>query len=154
MNMSIGGKATTVPQNSTRNSAYFDIKAIAASLPETADTMLLDTRLTDEVAASSRIFRAYHPVPRHYHATCDEYLYLLSGRATFEVEGGAPRELQAGQMVFFKKGIVHAIPELLEHPVIFLTVDTPRRDPRDVIFVNPEEGTVDTFIKAYKSGGE
>jgi quercetin dioxygenase-like cupin family protein len=141
-------------KTATRNSAYFDVAAIAASLPEAADTMLVDTRLTDEAAASSRIFRAYHPVPRHYHATCDEYLYLLSGRATFEVDGGAPRELRAGQMVFFKKGVVHAIPDLLEHPVIFLTVDTPRRDPRDVIFVNPEEGTVDTFIQAHKAGAE
>ena len=152
--MSADEKTKTAPQDSTRNSAYFDVKAIAASLPETADTMLIDTRLTDEVAASSRIFRAYHPVPRHYHATCDEYLYLLSGRTTFEVDGGEPRELQAGQMVFFKKGVVHAIPELLEHPVIFLTVDTPRRDPRDVVFVNPEEGTVDTFIKAHGSKPE
>jgi quercetin dioxygenase-like cupin family protein len=150
--MSADEKTKAAPQDSTRNSAYFDVKAIAASLPETADTMLIDTRLTDEVAASSRIFRAYHPLPRHYHATCDEYLYLLSGRATFEMDGGAKREIKAGEMVFFKKGIVHAIPDLLEHPVIFLTVDTPRRDPRDVVFVNPEEGTVDTFIKAHESG--
>jgi mannose-6-phosphate isomerase-like protein (cupin superfamily) len=135
-------------ENAVRNSAYFDIQAIVSTLPESSDTMLVDTRLTDEPAASSRIFRAYHPVPRHYHATCDEYLYLLSGRTTFEVDYGEPRELRAGQMVFFKKGVVHAIPELLEHPVVFLTVDTPRRDPRDVIFVNAEEGTVDTFIKA------
>jgi quercetin dioxygenase-like cupin family protein len=152
--MSADEKSKPAPQSGARNSAYFDVQAIAASLPETADTMLIDTRLTDEVAASSRIFRAYHPVPRHYHATCDEYLYLLSGRTTFEVDGGEPRELRAGQMVFFKKGVVHAIPELLEHPVIFLTVDTPRRDPRDVIFVNPEEGTVDTFIKAHESGAK
>jgi quercetin dioxygenase-like cupin family protein len=150
--MSADEKTKAAPHNSTRNSAYFDVKAIAASLPDTADTMLIDTRLTDEVAASSRIFRAYHPLPRHYHATCDEYLYLLSGRATFEMDGGAKREIKAGEMVFFKKGIVHAIPDLLEHPVIFLTVDTPRRDPRDVVFVNPEEGTVDTFIKAHESG--
>jgi quercetin dioxygenase-like cupin family protein len=128
-------------------SEYFDIQAIAATLPDTADTMLVDIRLTDELSASSRIFRAYHPVPRHYHATCDEYLYLLSGRTTFEVDYGEPRELRSGQMVFFKRGVVHAIPELLEHPVVFLTVDTPRRDPKDVIFVDPEEGTVETFIK-------
>lgn len=146
--------ADETTKTATRNSAYFDVMTIAASLPETADTMLVDTRLTDEPAASSRIFRAYRPVARHYHATCDEYLYLLSGRATFEVDGGAPRELRAGQMVFFKKGVVHAIPDLLEHPVIFLTVDTPRRDPRDVIFVNPEEGTVDSFIKAHKTKAE
>jgi quercetin dioxygenase-like cupin family protein len=131
-----------------RVSEYFDISVIAASLPETAETMLVDKRLTDEPSASSRIFRAYHPVPRHYHATCDEYLYLLSGRTTFEVDYGEPRELRPGQMVFFKRGVVHAIPELLEHPVIFLTVDTPRRDPKDVIFVDPDEGTVATFIKS------
>jgi quercetin dioxygenase-like cupin family protein len=133
-----------------RVSEYFDIPAIAASLPETAETMLVDTRLTDELSASSRVFRAYHPVPRHYHATCDEYLYLLSGRTTFEVDYGEPRELRPGQMVFFKRGVVHAIPDLLEHPVIFLTVDTPRRDPKDVIFVDPEEGTVETFIKSHR----
>ncbi len=133
-----------------RVSEYFDIPAIAASLPETAETMLVDTRLTDELSASSRIFRAYHPVPRHYHATCDEYLYLLSGRTTFEVDYGEPRELRPGQMVFFKRGVVHAIPELLEHPVVFLTVDTPRRDPRDIVFVDPDEGTVETFIKSQR----
>ena len=136
------------PPAAARTSAYFDITAIAAGLPESADTMLVDTRLVDEPSASSRVFRAYHPVPRHYHATCDEYLYLLSGRTTFEVDYGAPRELRSGQMVFFKRGIVHAIPELLEHPVVFLTVDTPRRDPKDIIFVDPEEGTVETFIKS------
>jgi quercetin dioxygenase-like cupin family protein len=131
-----------------RVSEYFDVSAIAATLPDTADTMLIDTRLTDELSASSRIFRAYHPVPRHYHATCDEYLYLVSGRTTFEVDYGEPRELRPGQMVFFKRGVVHAIPELIEHPVVFLTVDTPRRDPKDIIFVDPEEGTVETFIKS------
>ena len=133
---------------SQRSNEYFDIAAIAATLPETADTMLVDTRLTDEPSASSRIFRAYRPVPRHYHAACDEYLYLVSGRAVFQVDDGEPRELRPGQMVFFKRGVVHAILELLEHPVVFLTVDTPRRDPADVIFVDPGTGTADSFIKS------
>ena len=136
------------PPAAARTSAYFDITAIAAGLPESADTMLVDTRLVDEPSASSRVFRAYHPVPRHYHATCDEYLYLLSGRATFEVDYGTKRELRAGQMVFFKRGVVHAIPDLVEHPVVFLTVDAPRRDPTDVVFVDPATGTVDTFISS------
>jgi hypothetical protein len=43
---------------------------------------------------------------------------------------------------------VHAILELLEHPVVFLTVDTPRRDPGDVIFVDPGMGTADSFIES------
>ena len=58
----------------------FDVDAIAASLPAAAETMLVDTRLTDEPDASSRIFRVYRETPPHYHATCDEYLYVLSGR--------------------------------------------------------------------------
>jgi mannose-6-phosphate isomerase-like protein (cupin superfamily) len=144
----VNSKAKKHDRSPQWRSEYFDVAAIAATLPETADTMLVDTRLTDEPSASSRIFRAYHPVPRHYHATCDEYLYLVSGRATFEVDYGEARELRPGQMVFFKRGVVHAIPELLEHPVVFLTVDTPRRDPRDVIFVDPGAGTVDSFIRS------
>jgi hypothetical protein len=43
---------------------------------------------------------------------------------------------------------VHAIPDILESPMIFLSIDTPRRDPKDVIFVNPEDGTPESFIQA------
>ena len=40
-------------------------------------------------------------------------------------------------------GVVH-----IEAPLIFLSIDTPRRDPRDVIFVKPEDGTPESFIQA------
>jgi mannose-6-phosphate isomerase-like protein (cupin superfamily) len=126
--------------------AYFDIGKIAASLPEAAGTMLVDTRLTDEEAASCRVLRVLRPVPAHYHATCDEYLYLLSGRALFSTGQETPRALGAGQLIFFKKGVVHATHQILEEPLIFLAVDTPRRDPSDVHFVNPEAGSVETFM--------
>jgi hypothetical protein len=53
-----------------------------------------------------------------------------------------------GTLLFFKRGTVHALPELIEGPVVFLSVDTPRRDPKDIIFVNPEDGTPETFIRA------
>jgi mannose-6-phosphate isomerase-like protein (cupin superfamily) len=127
----------------------FDVKAIAASFPPHADTLLLDTYLTNEEAASARIFRVYRPTPPHYHATCDEYLYVLSGKGTFWLDnpdnGGA---FEPGQLLFFKKGTVHALPQMHEEPVVFLSVDTPRRDPKDVIFVNPADGTPESFIKA------
>ena len=86
-------------------SARFDLNEIAKSFPPSADTLLLDTYLTNEDAASSRVFRVYRSTPPHYHATCDEYLYVLSA------------------------------------------VDTPRRDPRDIIFVNPADGTPESFIR-------
>jgi mannose-6-phosphate isomerase-like protein (cupin superfamily) len=135
--------------NSALNkSAVYDIHAIAKAFPEGASTMLIDTRLTDEPEASARVFRVYTPVPAHYHATCDEYLLVISGRARFFFANDPPFELGPGQLVFFKKGTVHGTSELLEEPFVVFSVDTPRRDPKDVIFVNPKDGTPEEFIQS------
>jgi mannose-6-phosphate isomerase-like protein (cupin superfamily) len=129
-------------------SAVFDINTIAKNFPATASTMLIDTRLTDEPEASARVFRVYTPVPAHYHATCDEYLLVLSGRAKFFLGEAPPFEAGPGQLIFFKKRTIHGTPEILEEPFVVLAVDTPRRDPKDVIFINPAEGTPETFIQS------
>ena len=132
---------------SSGRSARFDIKAIAESFPDSADTLLLDTYLTNEEAASARVFRVYRPTPPHYHATCDEYLYVLSGTGTFWMESAEnSAAFGPGQLLFFKKGIVHAIPQM-QGTVVFLSVDTPRRDPSDVIFVDPAAGTAASFVQ-------
>ena len=125
----------------------FNLKQLAAGFPPSADTMLLDIRLTDEPAASSRLFRVYRPVPAHFHTTCDEYLQVISGRGKFVVDGDAPIELGPGQLLFFRRNVVHSIPELVEEPLVFFAVDTPRRDPSDVTFVGPATGTASTFIR-------
>jgi mannose-6-phosphate isomerase-like protein (cupin superfamily) len=130
--------------------ATFDLRAIAAKFPDSAETMLLDTRLTDEPAASSRLFRVYRPVPAHYHKTCDEYLQVVSGRGRFVIEGNAPAVLGPGQLLFFKRNVVHSIVEIIEGPLVVFAVDTPRRDPADVTFVNPEDGTAATFIQGVR----
>lgn len=134
--------------NDDRAFGRFDVYEIAKSFPPTADTLLLDTYLTNEEAASARVFRVYKETPPHYHATCDEYLYVLSGRGTFWM--GSPEntgEFAPGHLLFFKRGTVHALPDMIEWPVVFLSVDTPRRDPKDIIFVNPEDGTPENFIR-------
>jgi mannose-6-phosphate isomerase-like protein (cupin superfamily) len=133
---------------SSANTGVFNLQKIARSFPDTASTMLIDTRLTDELHASSRVFRIYHPVPAHYHATCDEYLVVLSGRATFFLGEAPPFEAGPGQLIFFKQGTIHGTPEILEEPFVVLAVDTPRRDPADVHFVNPADGTPNTFIQS------
>src|ERR1700722_19555532 len=133
---------------SSANTGVFNLQKIAESFPDTASTMLIDTRLTDELRASSRVFRIYHPVPAHYHATCDEYLVVLSGRATFFLGEAPPFEAGPGQLIFFKKNTIHGTPEILEEPFVVLALDTPRRDPSDVHFVNPADGTPDTFIQS------
>ena len=138
----------TTEQASPNTTAVFDINKIAGNFPATADTMLIDTRLTDEQNASSRVFRVYRPTPAHYHATCDEYLLVISGRATFFLGDSPHFEVGPGQLIFFKQGTVHGTPQLLEEPFVVLAVDTPRRDPRDIIFVNPADGTPESFIQS------
>jgi mannose-6-phosphate isomerase-like protein (cupin superfamily) len=130
------------------DSARFDLHAIVRSFPETAQTLLLDTYLTNEPAASARVFKVYRGTPPHYHATCDEYLYVLSGKGSFWT-GSADDAgtFEPGHLLFFKRGIVHALPEIIEGPVVFFSVDTPRRDPKDIIFVNTEDGTPEGFVR-------
>lgn len=126
----------------------FNIGEVAASFPPSATTLLVDRYLTNREAASARVFRVYKPTPPHYHATCDEYLYVFSGRGTFWMRDASTiGEFGPGQLLFFEKGTVHALPEIIEEPVVFLSVDTPRRDPKDVIFVNPEDGTPEGFVQ-------
>ena len=127
----------------------FDLNEITRSFPETAETLLLDTYLTNEESASARVFRVYRETPPHYHQGSDEYLYVLSGRGTFwmgDTSNGA--EFSPGDLLFFKRSVVHALPKILEGPVVFLAIDTPRRDPKDIIFVNPEDGTPESFVRA------
>jgi mannose-6-phosphate isomerase-like protein (cupin superfamily) len=125
----------------------FSIPDLAATLPPTAETMLTDIRLTDEQAASCRIFRVYRSVPAHYHTSCDEYLYVLSGRAEIAIATDAPKEVHPGQLIFFRKNTIHALPRILEEPFTVLAIDTPRRPPEDVHFVNPADGTPQSFIR-------
>ena len=55
-------------------------------------------------------------------------------------------EFGPGQLLFFERGTVHALPEILAEPLAFLSIDTPRRDPTDIIFVDPNDGTPATFM--------
>ncbi|KMO28787.1 cupin [Methylobacterium variabile] len=125
----------------------FNLAALAAALPDQAETLLVDTYLTNREAASSRIFRVYRGTPPHYHETCDEYLYVLSGRGTFWMgEAGTEAEFGPGDLLFFERGTVHALPRIIAEPVVFLSVDTPRRVPTDIVFVNPQDGSPETFM--------
>ena len=134
--------------DTNRTMGSFNIAEVAASLPETAATLLVDRYLTDRPSASARVFRVYRPTPPHYHAQCDEYLYVFSGRGTFWM-GDASRKAAfgPGELLHFERGVVHALPDILEEPLVFLSIDTPRRDPKDVIFVDPADGTPESFIQ-------
>lgn len=124
----------------------FDIAQLATALPDRSDTMLRDLRLVDREAASCRIFRTYCPVPLHFHVSCDEYLYVLKGRAMFQIGDAEPREVGPGMLISFPKSTAHGMPALIEEPFVVLAIDTPRRPPEDVTFVNPTDGNAANFI--------
>ncbi len=58
------------------------------------------------------------------------------------------REFRPGDLLFFRRRIVHALPDMLEEPIAFLSVDAPRRDPKDIVFVDPKDGAPESFIGA------
>ena len=70
--------------------------------------------------------------------------------AKFIVDGSDPVELGPGQLLFFRRNVVHSIPEIIEGPLVVFSVDTPRRDPADVTFVDPRHGTAANFIRTIK----
>ncbi len=136
-----------MPDNKT-DFATFDTRALAAAFPDSAQTLLLDRYMVDRPAASARLFRVYRATPPHYHVHSDEFLYVLTGRGTFWMGQEADKaEFGPGTLLFFERGTVHALPDILEPPVVFLSFDAPRRDPKDIVFVDPADGTPDSFIR-------
>ena len=134
-------------EKQSRTNGRFDIMALAATLPATCESMLADVYLSDHEAASARIFRVYKAVKPHYHETCHEHLYVLSGRGMLWIgDESAKAEIGPGEMVVFEKNVVHAIPEILEEPLVFLAIDAPRRAPSDIVFVNPADGSAASFM--------
>ena len=125
---------------------FFDLAEIKSRFPATAASMIMDAYLSDHDSASARLFRLYHPLPRHYHLTCDEHLLLLEGEVEFVIADEAPKRLHAGQMVTFLRETVHAIMPVPGAPAIFLAVDTPRRFPQDVYFVDPLPTPARAFV--------
>ncbi len=128
--------------------AQFDLGEMAAGFPDTAESLLLDRYLVDHDTASARIFRVYRPTPAHFHRESDEHLYVLSGTGTVWLEDASrARVFGPGTFLFFPRETVHAMPDVGEGPAIFLAIDTPRRRPDDVVFVDAEAATAESFIR-------
>ena len=134
-------------------SGRFDVMALANALPADAKAMIVDHYITERETASARVFRVLKPVPPHFHETCDEFLYVLSGRATFWIgDPSDEAEVGPGQLLVFERKTVHAVPRLLEEPFTVLSIDTPRRAPNDITFVDPKDGTATDFMARNAEG--
>ena len=141
-----GSEATSNAQGSAEGGRYV-VRERAAELPSQADTMLADVYLRDCPDSSARLFRVYKPVPAHFHRSCDEYLYVVSGRGLFWMGDAAEAaECAPGQLICFARDVVHAIPAIIEEPLVFMAIDAPRRAPDDVHFVEEGSGSAGTFM--------
>lgn len=109
-----------------------DVQAAIDSLPISSDKAFIDVPLADNGEVGIRVFRVYNPVPKHNHAFSSTYLSIKSGRAIFSIDGGKPFEAAAGEMVFWGRGVNHQVIRILEHPLVFLALDTPTRRHNDV----------------------
>ncbi len=137
-----------MPKNETGSTGIFDIQSIADSLPDTATTLLVDKYLTNREQASARVFRVYSPDTGALSRDLRRVPLCLLGKGNVLDEGCVDESrVRPGQLLFFERGTVHAMPELFEHPVVFLSVDTPRREPTDIIFVDPKDGSPETFME-------
>lgn len=115
-----------------------DIRAFIESLPKQSDRILIDQRLVSLENSGMRILRFYNPAPLHYHAQSDTYLYILSGKGRFQIANEQQtRDVGAGMLLFWKKGVYHGYTEIAEHPLIVLVFDSPIRNSFDVVFNDP-----------------
>ena len=136
-------------QGEAKECAVFDLHEVAAGFPEAADSLLLDRYLVDHDTASARVFRVYRPTPAHFHRLSDEHLYVLSGTGTVWLQDPSnARPFAPGTFLFFPRETVHAMPVLGDGEMVFLAIDTPRRHPEDIVFVDPGDGTPSGFIQA------
>lgn len=128
--------------------AQFDLLDLIGAFPDHAESLLLDRYLVDHATASARLFRVYRPTPAHFHRHSDEHLYVLAGSGTVWLE--SPDKATAfgpGTFLFFPRDTPHATPEIADGPVVFLAIDTPRRHPDDIVFLDPADGTPAGFIQ-------
>ncbi len=117
----------------TKKFGFFDKETVTKKFPEQHNKAMFEQRLVDEQSASVRAVRIYGPVKPHYHQKSDTHLYVVSGRAIVQLQGEKPREVKAGDTMFWKRDIVHSIPRILEHPFDMMTFDSPRRSKTDVV---------------------
>jgi quercetin dioxygenase-like cupin family protein len=83
---------------------------------------------TPGVSAARVVIKAHARNPRHSHPSCDEVLYLLSGRLTHYV-GDAPFEMGPGDSVAIGAGVPHfAINSGDEDADMIVMYSTGRRD--------------------------
>jgi mannose-6-phosphate isomerase-like protein (cupin superfamily) len=145
--------APALAQASTQSPPYgaVSVPSERETLPSQANTIIVDRKLVNHDGTSARIFRVYRASPPHSHATSDEYLYILSGRARFFFGDEPPREVGPGTLVYFKRGTKHGVSEILEGPLDFMSFDIPPRNPTDIVFEEPGKNSPDTFIRSQPS---
>jgi mannose-6-phosphate isomerase-like protein (cupin superfamily) len=140
----MGGETTTVTDihssgDVSAAACIFELHALATAMPPPDAAFVREHRLVDNAPAGARLLRIDGAVPRHRHLRCDEYLFVVSGAASFRIGGNSSLVLSPGIFVHFERGVWHEISAPSDGPLIVLAFETPRRDPLDVEFADLSE---------------
>lgn len=134
--------ASIVSAEEKINTAPFgviELEQAIADLPLASQKIIQDKRLLDSENKGIRVFRLYKPVPPHYHEKSDTILYLLEGEASFVIDQAAPKRVKAGSVLYWQRGVIHAVTEIHTETATFLAIDVPKRDPADAVFIDQKD---------------
>lgn len=91
-------------------------------------------KIAESEDASSFIIWVKDTVKKHYHAAHSENLYVLEGEAWFYVNDAKYR-IKTGDFFFIERKNVHSVKVISEIPLKVLSIQSPKFDGKDRIFV-------------------
>ena len=85
-------------------------------------------------SASEYLIFIKDQVKAHYHATHTELVYILEGSADFWLDE-IKHSIKAGDFIRIDQGVVHKVKVTSKTPLKVLSIQTPKFDGKDRIFV-------------------
>lgn len=105
--------------------------------PATFDNIFV-TPLGSSETASEYVIFIKHKVKAHKHNNHTELVYVLSGEGVMRL-GSAQHAIKKGDFIRINKGVIHAVVVTSETPLKVLSIQTPKFEGKDRIFVTDEE---------------
>ncbi len=87
-------------------------------------------------SASEYLIFIKEEVKAHYHEKHTELVYVLAGEADFWLAGNK-QSIKSGDFIRINQGEVHQVKVTSQTPLKILSIQTPKFDGKDRIFVDP-----------------
>jgi len=78
------------------------------------------TPLTCGAGGTAALIQLNDPIAQHSHADADEFIYVIAGEGSANVQG-TPQRLRAGVLVFVPRGVPHSLSHSGRNPLIVMS---------------------------------